>query len=135
MKVKLFAITLCAYASIAQAAPLKPEKCPGVAAIRAAGLSSEYLEKTGQRSWAVFNRNQPYDTNGNWDLAVTDVVADNQTDAYTEASASLNSLIFVKGPYELPFSNMWACSYMTNEGYTVYAFDSLVSLKLIKPVW
>lgn len=115
---------------MAQAMSEKPEACPNVDALQAAGLSAQYLEHDSS-GWTAFNVSSKYDNTGKhndngraWSFAVTDIQADNQADAYTKAKHSLDSLQFVSGPFEVKIVDEWGCYYQTSEGYKGIAFTN-----------
>lgn len=122
MKLKLLTIALFTYAAVANASPSKPDKCPGVAAIQAVGVNSEYLEDNGHGMWMAGAINQPYDTNMTWNFIVANIAAATKHDAYLKAVDSLSSLALLGGPTESPFGG-WSCVYSTNAGYEVRAFS------------
>lgn len=113
----LTAFSIIMMSTSVYATPAGAGKCPGVAAINAAGLSTNAIERDANGLWAVAMMKHKYDTNVTWTFVVGNIMATDAADAHRKATASLTSLNYVKGPYPVPNINKWACAYSTGPGY------------------
>jgi hypothetical protein len=98
---------------------LPPKQCPTKAAIIAAGFNQKnmILEDDG---WAAFT-NFEFD-NTHWTFVVNRIDAQDASDAYNKAAASLASLTFQFGPFQIPIdSSRYACTYSTQAGFEAAA--------------
>ena len=55
----------------------QPEKCPGVAAVKSAGIGED-VRKLSNSKWAVINHRNNYDTKDMWDFALFDIIANDE---------------------------------------------------------
>jgi len=117
----LKAIVTLTMTTTVYAAPVPPEKCPGVGSINAAGLNPNAVERDASGLWAVAMMKNKYDTKDFWTFVVGNIMASDASDAYRKATASLTSLNFINGPYPVPQIHRWACAYSTAAGYPARA--------------
>lgn len=125
-KLLLSASILLATVSITQAAPPKPDKCPSVSAITAAGV--DIAERNDDGQW-IAGRIARFDTKQQWGFAIGFFDATDRTDALKKANAVLATLTWTAGPIDHP-NHKWACGYKSSQGYSAGAITPSFSATL-----
>lgn len=106
-----FSLTNTVFATVTQE---KPNACPSVYAIKAAGFTT--MEHHGIVWFAKNNSNQEYDTNAKWNITFYNEDEDNsqnENEARIKAIAALDLITKIEGPVLNDVG--WACSYYSDD--------------------
>ena len=93
----------------------KPDHCPSIGTLLAAGLPKDNVINQQNGNWSVFTGLR--DGDASWIFAIMNISAMDDNDAHQKAVLSLNSLTYLQGPFSLQIATEWACLYSTAEGY------------------
>jgi hypothetical protein len=115
----------------AYAAPV-PTQCPGVEAIKAAGLAS--AERVDEDGGFAVGQVNTYGTPNNWGFVIfvpyTD--AGSEQDALNKANQSLPTLTGGQGPIQN--EGRWICTYSTANGYQAGALTPIPMNNIVRAI-
>lgn len=92
--------------------PLKPEKCPCVCAIKAAGVTM--VEQLHDGTWVAGQDKNKFDTKEEWTFGIGFFEAKDRNEALSKANEALKTLRLVAGP--TAYNGKWACTYDNAQG-------------------
>ncbi len=104
----------------------KPEKCPGVSALKNSVFKLVNKDAT-HVTWQTWTPYGKYDTKDTWEFSVTGIQAKDEVEAKALGQKSLESLRFDSGPIYAMWFDGWLCYYADEEGYSVIAINPSVS--------
>ena len=105
-------LALVGLSATTYAMPPRPETCPAVANIQAAGLSYSTI---GTKGYTVAQLNN-YSTANTWVFGFTSIKANSTEDALKIGAELLSTLYGTPKPEPIVAYNLWACFYQTIQG-------------------
>jgi len=113
----LFTSLLLSQTTLANHLQAKPERCPSITAIKATGVSMATKLGLGE-AWVAVEPHHQYDTIDTWDfVAISDILANDESDALQQYNKALYQIEIMDGPEATHYieEDKWACFYASSE--------------------
>lgn len=122
----LFSALIYSHFALASYPPM-PDKCPGINAIQATPFDRIVKQPNANNLWTAQQFNKHYDTTDDWSMSITNIEAQNETEALNQAKAIVTTFRIHDGPNELDDDFRWECIYTSKQGLVSVITPSMPS--------